>query len=102
MFNVTRRDMGEFLCFMSQPVAITIEELVQWAWTRYSGRREKELLDARARQGLGHAWVVLWFSLTLPIYMKGCVEAGIVEDAMLGTTPLELGSTIARRMIETI
>ncbi|KAJ4993156.1 tat pathway signal sequence [Stagonosporopsis vannaccii] len=92
MFNVTRRDMGEFAFFMSQPVVITLEGAVMRLWMRYVrpsyGVSQFETVS-------GYAWVFLWFSFSLPIYLKGMRDAGIVRDAFLGTRPFELGVSLA-------
>jgi hypothetical protein len=92
MFNVTRRDMGEFAFFMSQPVVITLEGVVMWLWRRFvpqSGPRISIL-----ELGFGYAWVFLWFSFSLPIYLKGSRDAGIVRDAFFGTTPFSYGGSL--------
>lgn len=95
MFNVTRRDMGEFVFFMSQAAAITAEDLVQWLWKRYSSSHKDEILDARSRSRLGYAWVFIWFSISLPVYVKGCRDAGIVQDVVLESRPFDLGVELA-------
>lgn len=40
MFNVARKDMGNFAFFMSQPVAIATEDLVQWIWCKSKSQNE--------------------------------------------------------------
>jgi hypothetical protein len=96
MFMVTRRDMGELVFFMSQPVAMTIESAVQsvavQVWSRGAGH--DNIRPAFARYA-GYIWVVLWFSFSLPIYVKGCRDAGIVHDAIFGGTPFEAGVRLA-------
>ncbi|KAF2095138.1 hypothetical protein NA57DRAFT_79623 [Rhizodiscina lignyota] len=86
MFNVTRKDMGEFAFFMSQPVAITAEDIVQWAWRKWQGQNQSK---ARVRFGkaVGYIWVFLWFSYSLPIYIKGLRDADIIRDALLEAWP---------------
>ncbi|KAJ8110786.1 hypothetical protein OPT61_g6458 [Boeremia exigua] len=93
MFNVTRRDMGEFAFFMSQPVAICFESGVMWLWHRHV-KADDERIAALGRI-CGYAWVFLWFSITLPIYLKGSRDAGIVRDALVGNVPFEFGAHLA-------
>lgn len=91
MFNVKRKDMGEFLFFMSQPFAIVAEDVVQWIWKKTQHAK-------RSRQGgaiLGYIWTFAWFSLSLHLYISGLMNADIVRDWVLGYQPLELGSKIA-------
>ena len=98
MFMVKRRDMGELVFFMSQPVAITIESVVQrmavQAPARYRGAGRDDIGPALARHA-GYIWVVLWFSFSLPTYVKGCRDAGIVHDAIFGYRPFEAGVRLA-------
>lgn len=84
MFNVTRRDMGEFVFFMSQPVAILLEDLVQWIYKQSS----TQPYSGTARFA-GYIWVFLWFSITLPYYVKGCRDAGIMQDFIVGNETLD-------------
>jgi len=100
MFMVTRRDMGELVFFMSQPVAITIEGIVQWmaVQVRYRGAGHDNIGPALARYA-GYMWVVLWFSFSLPTYVKGCRDAGIVHDAIFGDRPFEAGFRLANLML---
>ncbi|KAH6613127.1 hypothetical protein C7974DRAFT_405197 [Boeremia exigua] len=93
MFNVTRRDMGEFAFFMSQPVAISLEGVGKWLWDRHGTPRSS---TARLSTLLGYTWVFLWFSLSLPIYLKGSRDAGIVRDLFFGTTLFDMGGSLAR------
>lgn len=97
MFNVTRRDMGEFVFFMSQPLAICAEELVRRTWQGQPGRGEVTVRERQRQLGvaLGYLWVVLWFSFSLPIYVKGCRDAGIIRDAVFGTALFNFGSFLA-------
>lgn len=93
MFNVTRRDMGEFAFFMSQPVVISLEGVVIWFWRRYA-RPSKNASSAEVM--VGYVWVFLWFSFSLPIYLKGSRDAGIVRDAFFGTAPFDFGNSLAK------
>jgi hypothetical protein len=90
MFNVTRRDMGEFAFFMSQPVAITTEGAVMAFWRRYICPRPNQMVSTVERLQ-GYVWVFVWFSYTLPIYLKGSRDAGIIRDAFFGTAPFDYG-----------
>lgn len=93
MFNVTRCDMGEFAFFMSQPVAICLEGAAASVWRRHI-RPTNGRLAPMEKLG-GYVWVLIWFSITLPIYMKGSRDAGIIRDAVMGTVPFELGAHLA-------
>ncbi|KAF1848728.1 uncharacterized protein K460DRAFT_364714 [Cucurbitaria berberidis CBS 394.84] len=96
MFMVTRRDMGEFVFFMSQPVAYTLETFVRWLWIQSRGAEkvpgESEL---RFRRLVGYLWVILWFSSSLPVYVKGCRVANIVGDVFFGSRPFDTGVRLA-------
>lgn len=93
MFNVTRRDMGEFKFFMSQPVVITFEGIVVrlWGCVARPGAGIKH-----CEWAMGYVWVFLWFSFSLPIYLKGSRDAGIVRDAFFGTKPYESGAFLVK------
>jgi|SRR5690242_5829864 len=91
MFNVRRQDVGEFAFFMSQPVAITLEGVVMRLWMRYIRPRYQ---FSKVEAMLGYTWVFLWFSCTLPIYLKGMRDAGIVRDAFVGTGPFDFGISL--------
>lgn len=96
MFNVEARDMGEFVFFMAQPIAITLEDFAQWLWMQ-SGRAEHTKGKNQIPLGrlAGYTWVLLWFSVSLPLYVKGCRDAGIVRDAFLGRRPFDTGALLA-------
>jgi hypothetical protein len=101
MFNVTRRGMGEFIFFMSQPIAISVEDLVQWVWRLYikktpTDRRWGTLFST----SVGYCWVFLWFSFSLPIYVKGCRDAGIVRDAIFGNRLFDFGVWAASQVMQ--
>ena len=93
---VTRRDMGELTFFMSQPAAIAVESLVQWGFSRVRSRtagpdNNQPALSMHA----GYIWVVFWFSVSLPVYVKGCRDAGIIRDAIFGSRPFDAGVRLA-------
>jgi len=69
MFNVTRKDMGEQLFFVSQPLAIVAEDLVHWTWkkTRVSKK------SGRLAKVVGYVWTFAWFSFSLRFYINGLV-----------------------------
>lgn len=90
MFNVTRKDMGEFSFFMSQPIAILAEDIAQWWWQRVRGPSSERLGTL-----VGYLWVVVWFSFSLPYYVKGFRDAGITRDFVFGSVPYDVGSTLA-------
>lgn len=91
MFNVTRKDMGEFAFFMSQPIVITLEHGVQLTWKKAMRIKSIALyVDA----WIGYVWVVMWMSISLPWYVKGFRDAGVTTDAILGTMPFEVGASL--------
>lgn len=92
MFSVTRTDMGEFAFFMSQPVAITLEDLVQWLWQKATREEQRRELTRLATM-FGYSWVILWFSYSLPFYLKGLRDADIIRDAILGSRPFDFGES---------
>lgn len=102
MFNVTRHDTGEFVFFMTQPVAITVESLIESIWRRC--RRSPSIRGPVYSTGmiLGYIWVILWFSWCLPIYVKGLRDADIIRDALLDTRPFNAGAAIGHHLIRHI
>lgn len=94
MFNVTRKDGGQFAFFMSQPVAITVEDMVQALWSGYLGQR-----PGRFSQATGYVWTVGWFSCSLPIYVKGLRDAGIIRDVLFGMWLSDMGSSMGRALL---
>jgi hypothetical protein len=93
MFNVTRKDMGELSFFMSQALAITIEDFVQWAWGLWQGNNQNEP-QGRVEKRVGYIWVVLWFSYSLKTYIKALRDAEIIRDALLNEGPFQMGSSL--------
>jgi hypothetical protein len=98
IFNVTRHDVGELAFFMSQPVAITAEDFVQSAWRKFRGESQS---DGRVRfdKAMGYIWVFLWFSYSLPTYVKGIRDADIIRDAILDTWPFGMGSSLGLALL---
>jgi hypothetical protein len=94
MFNVTRKDMGEFAFFMSQPVAILVEDITHWGWKRLGNPRIQQLGTL-----VGYLWVFLWFSFSLPYYVRGFRDANIARDAALGSRPYDVGSAIGAKIL---
>ena len=90
MFNVTRKDMGEFAFFMSQPVAITFEVIAQSLWRKATRGEEYGHFPTY----IGYIWVVAWMSWTLPWYVKGFRDAGTTTDAVFGGVPMEIGGLL--------
>lgn len=90
IFHAARRDIGEFIFFMPQPIAITIEDLVQWCYRQITGRTKDDKLTPFARS-CGYLWVFIWFSYSLPPFVKGLRDAGIISDAIVGTWPFDVG-----------
>lgn len=93
MFNVTRRDMGEFAFFMSQPVAITVEDIVQGCWRNYCGFAPTPISASGFTRITGYVWTFLWFSFSLHLYIDGLLDANVINDWILGETPLQAGQS---------
>lgn len=91
MFNVTRKDMGEFAFFMSQPVVITLEVWIQSAWKKATKAKG---VPTYVGVWIGYVWVVAWMSISLPWYVKGFRDAGITTDAIFGRNPLDVGASL--------
>jgi hypothetical protein len=98
MFNVTRTDMGEFAFFMSQPIAITLEDTVQWVWRRARGKRGESM--ERVEKAVGSVWTLVWFSFTLHWYIRGLVEAEVISDWLFGYDPLLVGVSFTPHVLE--
>jgi hypothetical protein len=98
MFKVTRRNMGEFAFFMSQPVAITFEDLVLWAWSQV--RRDRRPRARRFERAVGFVWTFVWFSLTLHVYIRGLLEAEVARDWTLEDDPLVVGTSLTQHVLE--
>ncbi|GAA90453.1 hypothetical protein AKAW_08567 [Aspergillus luchuensis IFO 4308] len=95
MFNVTRRDMGELAFFMSQPLAIVVEDLVRWAWKK-TGISGKSIYFEKV---VGYSWTFVWFSMSLHLYISGLVQARVMKDWLFGYTPLEIGADARQQLL---
>ncbi|GLB07359.1 hypothetical protein AtubIFM57258_002690 [Aspergillus tubingensis] len=95
MFNVTRRDMGELAFFMSQPLAIVLEDLVRWAWKK-TGISGKSIYFEKV---VGYSWTFVWFSMSLHLYINGLVQARVMKDWLFGYTPLEIGADAKQQLL---
>jgi hypothetical protein len=86
MSIVTHIDIEQFILLMLQPAAIAIEGLTQEIFNkvRPQGAGLDNTGPALASYA-GYIWVVLWFSISLPAYVKGCRDAGIVHDTIFGS-----------------
>ncbi|KXT05027.1 hypothetical protein AC578_10289 [Pseudocercospora eumusae] len=76
IFNAVRHDVGEFRFFLSQPVIITVEDIVQHGWRRYTGNSKSDPLTAFERM-VGYMWTITWFSICLPPFTQGLIGARI-------------------------
>jgi len=101
IFNVTRKDVGEFVFFMSQPIAITTEDFVQWIWSKLWLQPQTSSLG-RFEKVIGYVWVFLWFSYSLPTYIKGIRDADIIRDVLLETWPFAVGSSLAMDLLKSL
>jgi hypothetical protein len=72
-----------FPFFFAQAVAITFEDAVL-ALAKKSGIPVSDLL-ARL---VGYSWVVFWFNLSLPWYLRWPVDAGIIQPTVLPFSPI--------------
>ena len=98
MFNVTRKDMGEFAFFMSQPVAMTVEDFVQWIWRKARGGSSQDW--ERFEKAVGAMWTMIWFSFSLHLYIRGLVEAEVIRDWLMGYDPLVVGASLSPHILE--
>jgi hypothetical protein len=73
-------------------VVIALEGVVIWLWRHFVPQPGPRI--SLLELGFGYAWVFLWFSFSLPIYLKGSRDAGIVRDAFFGTTPFAYGGSL--------
>ena len=101
MFNVTRKDVGEFVFFMSQPVAITTEDFVQRIWSKLWYQPQTSSLR-RFEKASGYVWVFLWFSYSLPTYVKGIRDSDIIRDVLLETRPFGIGTSLAMNLLKSL
>ncbi|KAI1106046.1 hypothetical protein F4804DRAFT_340803 [Jackrogersella minutella] len=76
-FAVTRHDNGEFAFFMSQPVIISIEDLLRWIWHKSVDPGRRRSL-ARLETLVGYAWTIAAFTLTMQPVMRGWTEIGMI------------------------
>jgi len=90
--------MGEFAFFMSQPLAITVEDFVQWAWWKVVGEQGSKM--RRFETAVGSIWMLVWFSLTLHLYIRGLLEVEVIRDWILDTDPLVIGASLTPRILE--
>jgi hypothetical protein len=91
MFFVARKDMGEFVFFMSQPAAILFEALIHAIWKRLRTRNEGfGPIYNRVTSLICYLWVFLWFSVLLPVYIKGCRDVGILQDVIFRSRVYDL------------
>lgn len=96
MFNVTRRDMGELVFFMWQPVAIVAEDIV----FALCNRAQVWSTLPRLRRVFAYAWTFAWFSFSLPFYVNGLVGSGVIKDWIFGYSPLRVISDAKRSFLE--
>lgn len=76
MFNAIHSDAGEFRFFMAQPLAITLEDFVQWCWRR-TGLSERHSKIGRVA---GYTWMFVWFSYCLPPFVQSQRAVGIMQE----------------------
>lgn len=90
MYNARRTFSGELAFFMSQPVAILAEDLAQYLYRPWNSQRYHHYTKLA-----GYAWVIVWFALSLPPYVKGLLSAGVVKDWILADGPFAFGSSLS-------
>ena len=93
------RDIGEFAFFMQQPIAITVEDFVHWCYRNVTGRRKDDELTPFARL-FGYVWIFLWFSYSLPPFVKGLRDTGIICDAIVQTWAFNTGVNHGKVLIQ--
>jgi hypothetical protein len=87
-FNAVRRDNGELWFFLTQPLAISFEDLAQYYWrTRGSTHKQTSMNIAVLA---GYAWTFLWFSYSLPPFVENSMRAKIIGPDFGGTWAFEL------------
>ena len=97
IFLAVRHDMGEFRFFMSQPLAISLEDFVQWWWQKRVRSGRYDNLDRAARL-VGYTWTIGWFSYSLPPFVNGLLSAGdIIGGDYGGPWIMTLGKTHASK-----
>jgi len=72
-----------FPFFFSQAVAITLEDAIL-ALAKKSAIPVSDTLA----QLVGYSWVIFWFNLSLPWYLRWPVNAGIIQPAILPFSPI--------------
>ena len=90
--------MGEFAFFMSQPVAMTVEDFVQWIWRKARGGSSQDW--ERFEKAVGALWTMIWFSFSLHLYIRGLVEAEVIRDWLMGYDPLVVGASLSPHILE--
>lgn len=86
---------------MSQPFAITAEDFVQWIWLKCMGPSRSNSND-RFDKLVGYIWVILWFSYSLPPYVKGIRDADIIRDVLSETYPFDIGFSIGLALLRSL
>lgn len=86
---------ASLLFFGSQPVAITIEELVKFILRRYIVGSGAVLgLDATAARVLGYVWVIWWLTFSGPWLLDSAVRAGFDKDRLFPFSPTHYTLTL--------
>ncbi|KIK56842.1 hypothetical protein GYMLUDRAFT_229841 [Collybiopsis luxurians FD-317 M1] len=69
-FRTNDRLGKSFLFFTLQPIAITLEEVVQMQWrtSRYNGNGHEAATWSLGWRTVGYAWVLVWFIITAPLH----------------------------------
>ena len=75
-FNALRRDNGELWFFLTQPLAISFEDFVQYYW-KARGPTHKQATTNIA-VFIGYGWTFLWFSYSLPPFIENSMHAKII------------------------
>ncbi|KAI1778795.1 membrane bound O-acyl transferase family-domain-containing protein [Hypoxylon cercidicola] len=85
--NITfsERTVGVMAFFMWQAAAITMEDFVQWLWSKYSGGREASPWISRF---VGYAWVIWSFWVSLPWAADVMMRIRLTEESFLGFSML--------------
>ena len=86
---------------MSQPVIITIEDSVQWCWRQVSDGKTDRPLSGYEKL-IGWLWTFVWFSYSLPPFVKWLVSAEVVAGGWPDTVTVGLGREHAARLLASV
>ncbi|KAH9889203.1 membrane bound O-acyl transferase family-domain-containing protein [Xylariomycetidae sp. FL2044] len=95
-FSISRQDRGEIAFFLLQPVVITFEDFVQWAWHKAVAPKQRKSL-AGFERAAGYMWTFVAFSWTLRPFVNSLADVGIIGESMDQRAALLSGQNAALR-----